>query len=114
EAYDASGARAAPALREAILIALSRIAIETPGLRVRVRHRVRREVSGPTAAVRKASLALLERLFSDDDPPPLPVLDEALIRLTDNHPEVRIVAASFLARHLEPGFTGAVPRLIDA
>lgn len=114
EAYDASGARASPALREAILIALSRIAITEAPLRVRVRHRVRREVAGPTAALRKASLALLERLFDDDDPPPLPVLDEALLRLTDNHPEVRIVAASFLARHLEPGFSGAVPRLIDA
>lgn len=114
EAYDASGARAAPALREAILIALSRIQIEASPLRVRVRHRVRREVSGPTAAVRKASLALLERLFDDNDPPPLPVLDDALVRLGDSHPEVRVVAAAFLARHLEPGFTGAVSRLIDA
>jgi HEAT repeat protein len=114
EAYDAGGARGSPALREAILIALSRIEIEAPPVRVRVRHRVRREIGGATAALRKASLALLERLFDDDDPPPLPVLDEAMARLRDAHPEVRVVAASFLSQHLKPGFTGAVPRLIDA
>jgi HEAT repeat protein len=114
EAYDAAGARAAPALREAILIALSRIQIVSEPLRVRVRHRVRREIRGPTAQVRKASIALLEGLYADDDPPVLPVLDDVLGRLADSHPEVRVVAASFLSRHLEPGFTGAVPRLIDA
>jgi HEAT repeat protein len=113
-AYDDSRGKAAAALREAILIALSRIAIEDPPLKVRVRHRVRRELSGPTAALRKASVALLERLHDDDDPPVLPVVDEVVVRLRDSHPEVRVVAASFLSRHLPPGFTGAVPRLIDA
>lgn len=114
DAYDAAGGRGAPALREAILIALSRIDLHTPALLVRARHRVRRETHGPTAAMRKAAFVLLERLYSVDDPPPLPVLDDALARLDDPHPEVRVAAASFLAQHLEPGFTGAVARLIDA
>lgn len=114
EAYDHQRHTAQAALREAILIALSRIQIEDAALRVRVRHRVRREVGGPTAAVRKAALALLERMHSDEDPPVLPLVDDALVRLADPHPEVRVVAAAFLARHLPPGFTGAVSRLIEA
>ncbi|MFZ9887764.1 MAG: hypothetical protein ACO3JL_09700 [Myxococcota bacterium] len=114
DAYDAAGGHAAPALREAILIALSRIDMQAPALLVRARHRVRRETHGPTAALRKVAFVLLERLYGDDDPPPLPVLDDALARLQDPHPEVRVAAASLLAQHLEPGFTGAVPKLIDA
>jgi len=113
-AYDHTHGKAQAALREAILIALTRIQIADAGLRVRVRHRVRREISGPTAAIRKAALALLERLHSDEDPPSLPIVDDALLRLKDPHPEVRVVAGSFLAQHLPPGFSGAVPRLIEA
>lgn len=113
-AYDHTRGRAQAVLREAILIALTRIQIEDPALRVRVRHRVRREISGPTAAVRKASLALVERLHSDEDPPTLPIVDDAMQHLRDPHPEVRVVAASFLSRHMPPGFSGAVPRLIEA
>lgn len=103
-----------PALREAILIALSRVAIEDPGLRVRVRHRVRREVTGSTVSMRKAAIALLERLHDEHDPPVLPLLDDVMGRLRDDHPEVRVVAASFLAQHLAAGFTHAVQRLCDA
>lgn len=114
DAFDKSGPRAAPALREAILIALSRIAIEAPAVRVRIRHRVRREVPGPTASTRKAAIALLERLYDEDDPPVLPLLDDVIVRLRDDHPEVRVVAAAFLARHLEPGFTQAARFLCDA
>jgi HEAT repeat protein len=106
---DGRPSRGMSALVEAVLIALSRISLSNPALTVRVRHRVRREVHGPTAAIRRASLALLENLFSEDDPPPLVVLDDALVRLADEHPEVRVCAASFLARHLEPGMTGIVP-----
>jgi HEAT repeat protein len=102
------------AVREAILIALSRIAIDEPAWRVRARHRVRREIDGGTAAMRKAAIVLLERMYSDDDPPPVSVLDDILVRLEDEHPEVRVVAASFLARHLAPGFTGAAARLRSA
>jgi len=99
------------AVREAILVALSRIAIDEPAWRVRARHRVRREIDGGTASMRKAAIVLLERMYGDDDPPPVSVVDELLERLDDAHPEVRVVAASFLARHLEPGFTGAAARL---
>jgi HEAT repeat protein len=99
------------AVREAILIALSRIAIDEPAWRVRARHRVRREIDGGTASMRKAAIVLLERMYADDDPPPVSVIDELLLRLDDDHPEVRVVAAAFLARHLEPGFTGAAARL---
>jgi HEAT repeat protein len=106
---DGRPARGMSALVEAVLIALARISLTNPAVAVRVRHRVRREVHGPTAAIRRASLALLENLFSDDDPPPLVVLDDALVRLADEHPEVRVCAASFLARHIEPGQTGVVP-----
>lgn len=102
------------AVREAILIALSRIAIEEPAWRVRARHRVRRELAGGTASMRKAVIVLLERMYSDDDPPPLSIIDDMLGRLDDDHPEVRVVAASFLSRHLEPGFTAAAARLRTA
>jgi HEAT repeat protein len=99
------------AVREAILVALSRIAIDEPAWRVRARHRVRREIDGGTASMRKAAIVLLERMYTGDDPPPLSVVDELLERLEDTHPEVRVVAASFLASHLKPGFTGAAARL---
>ena len=102
------------AVKEAILIALSRIAIDAPALRVRARHRVRREVFGTTSSTRKAAVVLLERMYDDLDPPPLTVVDDVLSRLTDDHPEVRVCAASFLSRHLEPGFTGAPARLSAA
>lgn len=102
------------AVKEAILIALSRIAIDAPALRVRARHRVRKDVFGVTASTRKAAVVLLERMFDDSDPPPLSVVDDVLARLGDEHPEVRVVAASFLSRHLEPGLTGAVPALQKA
>ena len=114
--------RAGGAVKEAILLALSRVQIEASSqgskdaesLRVRVRHRVRREVRGPTASTRKLAIALLERLYlsQDGDAPPLPLIDDVLARLDDDHPEVRIVAASFLRTHLEPGMTGAVPVLV--
>jgi HEAT repeat protein len=99
------------AVREAILIALSRIAIEAPAWRVRARRRVRRELEGGSASMRKAAVVLLERMYSDDDPPPLSVVDDVLCCLDDEHREVRVVAASFLARHLPPGLTGAAARL---
>jgi hypothetical protein len=104
------------------LIALSRIQIDAPALRVRARHRVRGDVNGTTVSTRKAAIVLLERLFDSPlpgaggpgDPPPLTVIDDVLKRLHDEHPEVRVVAASFLGRHLEPGLTGAVDKLIAA
>ena len=102
------------AVKEAILIALSRIVVDGAPLRVRIRHRVRRDVLGATASTRKAAIVLLERLFEQDDPPPLSLLDDVLSRLSDEHPEVRLVAASFLARHLEPGMTGAERKLQTA
>lgn len=105
---------ARPAVREAILIALSRVTITPPPLRVRVRHRVRPEVNGATAASRKAAIALLEGLFAEDDPPPILLVDDVLVRLDDDHPEVRVVAASFVRAHLPPGMSGAVPRLMRA
>ena len=57
---------------------------------------------------------MLEHAYAADDPPPVSVLDDVLSRLDDDHPEVRIVAASFVSRHLEPGMTGAVGPLISA
>ncbi len=102
------------AVKEAILIALSRIAIDAPALRVRARHRVRREVFGTTSSTRKAAVVLLERMYDELDPPPLSIVDDVLSRLGDDHPEVRVCAASFLSRHLEPGFTGAPARLSAA
>lgn len=103
---------AKPAVREAILIALSRITITPPPLRVRVRHRVRVDVGGATASTRKAAIALLEGLFADDDPPPVLLVDDVLARLDDDHPEVRVVAASFVRTHLPAGMSGAVARLM--
>jgi len=109
-AFDQVDGTTSFALREAILIALSRIQIDSPALRVRVKHRVRREVLGPTAAVRKAAIALLDRLHGEDAPV-LPLLDSVITRLEDSNPEVRVVAAAFLANHLMPGFTQAAERL---
>lgn len=103
-----------PAVMEAILIALSRVQIDEAPLRVRVRHRIRREVHGQTASTRKASIVLLERLYTpepDLDPPPLPLVDDVLVRLHDDHPEVRLVSASFLRTHLPPGMSNALQRL---
>jgi len=113
-AFDAPRKRDPQVLAEAILIALARIHVEHPGLRVRVRHRVRRELRAKTAAARKAAIALLEELYAQDDPPPLPLVDEVLLALRDRHPEVRVVAASFLSRHLFEGFTGASKHLKEA
>lgn len=102
------------ALREAILIALSRIEVAEPAWQIRIRHFVRHEISGPTASTRKAAIALLDRMYRPDDPPPLTVLDDVMMRLRDEHPEVRVVAAAFLGQHLMPGFTEAVRFLCDA
>ncbi|MCP4499603.1 MAG: hypothetical protein GY822_06505 [Deltaproteobacteria bacterium] len=113
-AFDAPRKKDPQVLAEAILIALARIHVEHPGLRARVRHRVRREVRAKTAAARKAAIALLEELFAENDPPPLPLVDDVLHALKDRHPEVRVVAASFLARYLPPGFTGASKHLKEA
>jgi HEAT repeat protein len=99
---------ARPAVTEAILIALGRVHLDDAALKVRVRHVVRGLVGGRTASQRKAAIVVLERCFDDDDPPPLPLVDAVLVRVHDEHPDVRVVAASFLARHLPPGFTGAV------
>ena len=102
------------ATREAILLALSRIHVADAPTLVRLRHRVRTQVLGPTASLRRTALALLERCYTADDPPPAGVVDDVLSRLSDDHPEVRLLAASFLAHHLEPGLTDAVERLEDA
>ena len=105
--------RPSATVAEAVLTALSRVAVDDPCVVVRLRARVRRYVLGETAALRRAALSILERCFADDDPPPLLVVDDALSRLRDDHPEVRLLAASFLARHLEPGFPGAVGALVE-
>ncbi|MBI1945502.1 MAG: hypothetical protein HYS27_07390 [Deltaproteobacteria bacterium] len=102
------------ATREAILLALSRIHVTDAPTLVRVRHRARTQVLGATASVRRTALALLERCYGTDDPPPVGVIDDVLSRLKDDHPEVRLLAASFLAQHLEPGVTDGVERLEDA
>lgn len=102
------------ALREAILIALSRIEVADPAWQIRIRHFVRHEIAGPTASTRKAAIALLDRLYGTDDPPPLTVVDDVIVRLRDEHPEVRVVAAAFLGQHLMPGFSEAVRFLCDA
>jgi HEAT repeat protein len=102
------------AVREAILIALGRIEAPEPAEVVRVRHAVRADVDAPTASARKAAIVLLERSFTSDDPPPLPLLDAVLARTADLHPDVRVVAASFVARHLPRGMTGAVDILARA
>ena len=105
---------ASAALREAILIALSRITVSEAAWQIRIRHFVRHEISGPTASTRKAAIALLDRLYHADDPPPLTVVDDVIVRLRDEHPEVRVVAAAFLGQHLMPGFTEAVRFLCEA
>jgi HEAT repeat protein len=100
-----------PAVKEAILIALGRIDVQDAAQRVRVRHAVRADVDAVTASARKAAIVLLERSFAADDPPPLPLVDAVLARTGDAHPDVRVVAASFVARHLPPGMGGAVVTL---
>jgi hypothetical protein len=102
------------AVREAILLALARIHVEDPAVLLRLRHRVRPSVLGMTASLRRTAIAILERCYTADDPPPIAVIDDVLGRLADDHPEVRLLAASFLAAHLEPGLTGAVEALEDA
>jgi hypothetical protein len=67
-----------------------------------------------TSSLRRTAIAILERSYSADDPPPLGIIEDVLGRLADQHPEVRLLAASFLAQHLEPGVTGAVEKLEDA
>jgi HEAT repeat protein len=108
------GGRPKPAVKEAIFIALSRVAIDDAALRVHVRHRVRRDVHAATSSARKAVVVLLEQLYAPDDPPPLSVVEDVFARLEDDHPEVRVVAASFLRTHLEPGHAGSARRLQKA
>lgn len=102
------------AVREAILLALARVHVEDPAVILRLRHRVRPSVLGMTASLRRTAIAILERCYGPDDPPPASILDDVLGRLADDHPEVRLLAASFLALHLEPGLTGAVEAIEDA
>ncbi len=102
------------AVREAILLALARIHVDDPATLLRLRHRVRPSVLGLTSSLRRTAIAVLERCYGEDDPPPTGVVDDVLGRLADDHPEVRLLAASFLATHLEPGMTGAVEKLEDA
>lgn len=100
--------------REAILLALARIHVEDPALRIRLRHRVRPQVLGITSSLRRTAVAILERCYSAADPPPPQVVDDVLGRLRDDNPEVRLLSASFLAHHLTPGLTGAVEDIEDA
>jgi HEAT repeat protein len=100
--------------KEAILIALSRIDLEGPAVVSRVRHRVRRLVFGLTAAQRRLAIAVLDRCYDDDDPPPPWVVEDVLTRLADADADVRLMAASFVARFLPAGLTEAVRRLEDA
>lgn len=102
------------AVREAILLALARVHVDDPAVVLRLRHRVRPSVLGMTASLRRTAIAILERCYGPDDPPPASILDDVLGRLADDHPEVRLLAASFLALHLEPGLTGAVEAIEDA
>lgn len=101
-------------IREAILIALSRVRVDDEAVKVRLRRRVRRLVLGATSSMRRSAITLLEGAYADDDPPPVGVLDDVLSRLHDDNPTVRVVAASFVARFLEPGMTGALGPLLDA
>ncbi len=103
-----------PEVQEAVLLALAHILGDDPPIVVRVRHRVRRLVLGRTSSLRKHALGILERCYDDEDPPPFGLVDDAASRLRDDHPEVRLMAASFLARHLAKGFPGVVPQLVDA
>ncbi|MDP2344088.1 MAG: HEAT repeat domain-containing protein [Deltaproteobacteria bacterium] len=100
--------------QEAILIALARIEVTQVALKVRIRHRVRPLVFGVTASQRRLAITVLDRCYSDEDPPPVWVIEDVLDRTGDPSPETRLVAASFVARFLEPGFTNAVSRLEDA
>jgi HEAT repeat protein len=107
------------AVREAILLALARISVDTakpdgPATLIRLRHRVRPSVLGMTASLRRTAIAILERSYAADDPPPIGVVDDVLGRLDDDHPEVRVLAASFLAQFMEPGLTRAVEKIEDA
>lgn len=102
------------AAREAILLALARIQVDDAALAVRVRHRVRREVLGITSSLRRTAIAILERSHGPHDPPSLQLLDDVLSRLRDEHPEVRLLAASFLSLHLVAGMTGAAGALEEA
>lgn len=112
----------AVAVREAILLALSRITLDATATNgghdgaalLRLRHRVRPSVLGMTSSLRRTAIAILERCYTSEDPAPLGVIDDVLGRLADQHPEVRLLAASFLAQHLEPGMTGAVEKIEDA
>jgi len=99
---------------EAILIALARIDLHEPPVKVRVRHRVRRLVFGFTAAQRRLAVTVLDRCYDESDPPPPWVVEDVLSRLADVAPDVRLVAASFVARFLAPGHADAVRRLEDA
>jgi hypothetical protein len=99
---------------EAILIAMSRIRIEAPGARVRVRHHARKLIFGQTASMRRGAISLLETLFDEHDPPPVSVVDDVMNRLQDNHPDVRMVAASFLSRHMLAGMPTATAMVSTA
>ena len=99
---------------EAILIALARIDLDDVAVRVRVRHRVRRLIFGMTAAQRRLAITVLDRCYDDVDPPPVWVIDDVLNRLGDKAPDVRIIAAAFIARFLPAGHPDAVRRLEDA
>jgi HEAT repeat protein len=99
---------------EAILIALARIDLHEPPVKVRVRHRVRRLVFGFTAAQRRLAITVLERCYDDHDPPPPWVVEDVLSRLADVAADVRLIAAAFVARFLAPGHADAVRRLEDA
>jgi HEAT repeat protein len=99
---------------EAILIALARIDLHEPPVKVRVRHRVRRLVFGFTAAQRRLAITVLDRCYDEHDPPPPWVVEDVLSRLADVAADVRLVAASFVARFLAAGHADAVRRLEDA
>jgi hypothetical protein len=104
--------------QEALLVALARVDLAdgptNAPWRVRTRHRVRPLVFGATASLRRQAITILDRCYADDDPPPAWVVEDVLSRLQDAAADVRLVAASFLARFLEPGFGHAVSRLEDA
>ena len=100
--------------QEAILIALARIEVTQVALKVRIRHSVRPLVFGFTAAQRRLAITVLESCYSEEDPPPVWVVEDVLDRIADPAPETRLVAASFVARFLPAGFSHAVDRLEDA
>jgi len=75
---------------------------------------VRHEVHASTSSARKIAIVLLERLYDATDVPPLPLIDDVIERLGDDHPEVRVVAASFLRTHLPAGMPGALKDLARA